>query len=78
LAEKKSARPSKQTKKKDDAPADLEARLGELQEELFRLRFQFATRQLTNTTRIRQVRRDVARVKTQQRQRELAAQAGAA
>jgi large subunit ribosomal protein L29 len=47
--------------------------LRELSEELFRLRFQFATRQLTNTARIRQVRRDIARVKTLQRQQELAA-----
>ena len=46
----------------------LDDRLAELQEELFNLRFQFATRQLTNTTRIRQVRRDIAR----SRQTELA------
>jgi len=48
-----------------------EARLSELSEELFRLRFQFATRQLTNTARIRTVRRDIARIRTLQRQREL-------
>jgi large subunit ribosomal protein L29 len=47
-------------------------RLGELQEEMFKLRFQFATRQLTNTARIRTVRRDIARVLTLQRQQELA------
>jgi large subunit ribosomal protein L29 len=52
------------------------ARLRELKEELFRLRFQFATRQLTNTSRIRIVRRDVARVKTLQRQQELQASHG--
>jgi large subunit ribosomal protein L29 len=52
--------------------ADPEARLRELTEELFRLRFQFATRQLTNTSRIRVVRRDIARIKTLQRQQELA------
>ncbi len=52
--------------------ADPEARLRELSEEMFRLRFQFATRQLTNTARIRTVRREIARVKTLQRQRELA------
>jgi len=45
----------------------LESRLGELQEELFNLRFQFATRQLTNTSRIREVRRDIARIRTRQR-----------
>jgi large subunit ribosomal protein L29 len=48
-------------------------RIAELNEELFRLRFQFATRQLTNTSRIRQVRRDIARAKTLQRQQQLAA-----
>ena len=49
----------------------LEDRLGELQEELFNLRFRYATRQLTNTARLRQVRRDIARLLT--RQREVAA-----
>ena len=42
----------------------LDARLRELHEEMFNLRFQGATHQLTNTARIRQVRRDIARVKT--------------
>ena len=74
MAEKK-GRPdaSKRGRKGADATADPAARLGELQEELFRLRFQFATRQLTNTSRIRQVRREVARAKTLQRQQQLAA-----
>ena len=56
-----------------DPVTNPEARLRELSEELFKLRFQFATRQLTNTARIRTVRRDIARVKTLQRRRELAA-----
>jgi large subunit ribosomal protein L29 len=55
--------------------ANPEARLAELSEEMFKLRFQFATRQLTNTARIRTVRRDIARTKTLQRQRELVANA---
>jgi len=42
----------------------LQARLQELHEEMFNLRFQVATHQLTNHARIRQVRRDIARVKT--------------
>jgi large subunit ribosomal protein L29 len=42
----------------------LEAKLRELHEEMFNLRFQVATHQLTNTARVRQVRRDVARVNT--------------
>jgi len=53
----------------------LDAKLGELHEESFNLRFQFATRQLTNTARLREVRKDIARVKTEQRARELAAAA---
>jgi len=44
----------------------LAERLRELREELFNLRFQYATRQLTNTARIREVRRDIARVLTHQ------------
>ena len=42
----------------------LARRLAELREELFNLRFQQATRQLTNTDRLRQVRKDIARVLT--------------
>ncbi len=53
------------------SPEQLDDRLAELQQELFNLRFQYATRQLTNTARIRQVRRDIARIRT--RQREVAA-----
>ena len=60
-------------KPKKEAVANPEVRLGELHEEMFKLRFQFATRQLTNTARIRVVRRDIARVKTLQRQQELLA-----
>jgi large subunit ribosomal protein L29 len=44
----------------------LERKLAELREELFNLRFQVATRQLTNTDRLRQVRKDIARVLTRQ------------
>ena len=47
-------------------------RLRELREELFNLRFQYATRQLTNTARIKEVRRDIARVLTRQRELQLA------
>ncbi len=45
--------------------------LEELYQEQFNLRFQLATRQLENTSRIRQVRKDIARVKTILREREL-------
>jgi len=48
------------------------AKLKELQEELFNLRFQLATGQIENVGRIRTVRRDIARLKTIQRERQLA------
>jgi len=51
-------------------PEQLEGRLVELQEELFNLRFQFATRQLTNHARIREVRHDIARILTHLQQRQ--------
>jgi large subunit ribosomal protein L29 len=77
VAERKPARPRKAPargrKKSDESTATPEVRIAQLNEELFRLRFQFATRQLTNTSRIRQVRRDIARAKTLQRQQQLAA-----
>ena len=68
----RSTEPARRRQKKAADPVtNPEARLAELSEELFKLRFQFATRQLTNTARIRTVRKDIARVKTLQRQREL-------
>jgi large subunit ribosomal protein L29 len=42
-------------------------------DELFKLRFQLATGQLTNYARIREVRRDIARLETELRAREIAA-----
>jgi len=52
---------------------ELEHRLGEAKEELFNLRFQNATGQLDNVARIPEVRRDVARIETLLREREIAA-----
>ena len=76
MAERKpraTRRPARRARQKEtDAAKDPVARLRELHEEMFKLRFQFATRQLTNTARIRVVRREIARVKTLQRQQELA------
>lgn len=43
---------------------ELNQRLHDTKEELFNLRFQRITRQLENSIRIRQVRRDIARIKT--------------
>ena len=52
---------------------DLLAHLDELSEELFNLRFQNATGQLTSSARIGQVRKDKARALTEIRAREIAA-----
>ena len=43
---------------------DLNAQLVEQKKELFNLRFQNATNQLDNTARIREVRRNIARIQT--------------
>ena len=43
---------------------ELEVRLAELRKEQFNLRFQRATGQLENTSRVRVIRRDIARMKT--------------
>ena len=43
---------------------ELKDQLEELRKEAFNLRFQSASGQLENTARVRQVRRDIARVKT--------------
>lgn len=52
---------------------ELAAKEKELKEELFNLRFQLATGQLTNPQRMRECKKDVARVKTLIRERELKA-----
>jgi large subunit ribosomal protein L29 len=51
---------------------EIEARLKELREEQFRLRFKSSMMELENHGTLRQVRRDIARLKTIQRERELA------
>ena len=48
-------------------------RLRETKDELFKLRFQLATGQLSNYARIGQVRRDIARLETELRAREITA-----
>jgi large subunit ribosomal protein L29 len=45
-------------------PADLEQALVDAKKELFNLRFQNATNQLDNTARIREVRKNIARIQT--------------
>jgi len=56
---------------------EIGAKLKEFKEELFNLRFQMATGQLDNPMRLKAVRKNIARVKTIQRERELAALAAA-
>ena len=51
--------------------ADLETKLREAKEELFNLRFQSATGQLESHGRLRTVKRDIARIYTVVREREL-------
>ena len=52
---------------------ELESRLGDTRQELFNLRFQLVTGQLDNSARIGQVRRQVARIETILREREIEA-----
>ena len=54
---------------------ELNNKLVELKAQLFTLRFQLATGQLSNTTTIKNCKRDIARVQTSLRQLELKAQA---
>jgi large subunit ribosomal protein L29 len=52
---------------------ELETRLAEAKQELFNLRFQIVTGQLDNSARIQAVRRDIARILTILREKEIAA-----
>ena len=52
---------------------DLQAKLKEARAELFNLRFQMATSQLDNTARVKQVKKDIARIQTEMRACELSA-----
>ena len=57
---------------------DLNTKLSEARTELFNLRFQMATSQLDNTARVKTVKKDIARVLTEQRARQIAAEKSAA
>ena len=61
----------KASKIREMSSMELEEKLSELKGELFNLRFQLATGQLENPSRIREVKRSIARVKTIMREREL-------
>lgn len=56
--------------------AQIAERMGELREELFRLRFRSTMMQLENPELPRQIRREIARMKTILRERELRTQTG--
>jgi large subunit ribosomal protein L29 len=56
---------------RDLADEELVTRLRDAKEELFNLRFQVATGQLDNNRRLHHVRRDIARIYTVMREREL-------
>jgi large subunit ribosomal protein L29 len=56
---------------RDSGEDDLVAKLKEAKEELFNLRFQAATGQLDNHGRLRAVRKEIARIYTVMREREL-------
>ncbi|AKL97046.1 50S ribosomal protein L29 [Clostridium aceticum] len=55
----------------DMTDVELQQKLADSKSELFNLRFQLATGQLENPLRIRNVRKDIARIKTIIRQREI-------
>ena len=64
--------PSNAAELRSLSDTDLVRRLAEAREELFNLRFQNATGQLDSSSRIGQVRKDIARLNTILRQREIA------
>jgi large subunit ribosomal protein L29 len=65
--------PNEADKLRDLSDEELEAQLAEAKEELFNLRFQLVTGQLDNPMQIKVVRKQVARILTVMRERELEA-----
>ena len=63
----------KADKIREMSPEELQGKEKELHEQLFRLRFQKSIGQLDNALKIRETRRDIARVKTILRQRRASA-----
>ena len=56
---------------KEMSSPELEKELSELKSELFKLRFSLATNGLDNPLKVKEVRKDIARIKTILREREL-------
>lgn len=54
----------KATEIRELSPSELNEKLSDLKAELFHLRFQHAVNQLENPTRIKAVKKDIARIKT--------------
>ena len=63
----------KSTEIRELSAEDLQAKVAEARKELFNLRFQMATSQLDNTARVKLVKKDIARILTELRARELKA-----
>ena len=69
--------PGKAAELRDADETELENRLADAKQEMFNLRFQIVTGQLDNSARLRTVRRDIARILTVLREKEIeAAEAG--
>ncbi|HZQ76191.1 MAG TPA: 50S ribosomal protein L29 [Acidimicrobiia bacterium] len=65
--------PSKAATHREADETELEHRLAEAKQEVFNLRFQIVTGQLDNSARLRTVKRDIARILTILREKEIAA-----
>ena len=61
----------KMNKINDMSSPELEKELGELKTELFKLKFSLATNGLDNPMKIKEVKKNIARVKTELREREI-------
>ena len=59
-------------KMREMTEVELNTELGKMKKELFNLRFQHVTGQLENPVKMRELKRDIARVKTVIREKELA------
>ncbi|MCL6471728.1 MAG: 50S ribosomal protein L29 [Firmicutes bacterium] len=63
----------KAEKLRDLTDDELESKMREAKAELFNLRFQLATGQLDNPKRIKEIKKDIARIQTVRREREIEA-----
>ncbi len=64
----------KSSEVRDMTSLELNTKLTDLKKELFALRFQLAVNQLDNPTRLKAVKKDIARIKTVMRERSVAQQ----